>query len=248
MNVCSFKKSSSPEDGLAPRTVEQNQALRDASRERLLAAAMRLFSRHGYSATSVRSIAGEAGVAQGLLYSHFRGKEELLKALFRRSMDDVRESFVAVGEPGGDPRSRLERLVSASLAILRRNLEFWRLAYGVRMQEEVVAALGPYLKAWTGEILAALEAIFRPSHPADAAVQAALFFAAFDGLCQHFVLDPGQYPLEAVSRSLLERFAPAGRPRPRPAQPPAPRPPQAPVPSPPPLPRKGDTHGKRRRR
>ena len=230
-------------DGLAPRTAEQNQALREATRDRLLEAAMRLFSRHGYSATPIRKIAKEAGVAQGLLYSHYRGKEDLLKALFRRSMDDVRESFAAAassgavaGGAGTDSRSPLERLVASALVILKRNQEFWRLSYGVRMQEEVVEvpgsrsegldprhpglARGPFPRHRDGRSGGGIHGT------ADAAVQAALFFAAFDGICQHFVLDPENYPLEAVSRGLLERFAP-------------------PLP---PAPPKGDIHGKRRRR
>lgn len=195
---------------------------------------MRLFSRHGYSATSIRSIAEEAGVAQGLLYSHFQGKEDLLKALFRRSMDDVQESFAAAAAVGSDARPPLARLVDSALLILKRNLEFWRLSYGVRMQEEVVAVLGPDLQAWTRNILDTLEAHFRAAaasakasapaaktaapaagtgvQAAEAAVNAALFFAAFDGMCQHFVLDPEHYPLEAVSRSLLARFTPSTRP------------------------------------
>lgn len=198
-----------------PRTAEQNQALRDASRERLLAAAMRRFSRDGYSATSIRGIAQEAGVAQGLLYSHFPGKEELLRALFRRSMDDVRESFAAAAAqgPSGPPvGSPLERLVTVSVAILRRNLEFWRLCYGVRMQPGVVEALGPDLQAWTGEILATLGIHFRAAGSRRPDLEAALFFAAFDGMCQHFVLAPHRYPLEELSALLLARFTPAARP------------------------------------
>jgi AcrR family transcriptional regulator len=191
---------------MTPRSTEQNQALRDSSRERILMAAIRLFSRHGYDATSVRQIAIEAKLAQGLMYSHFRGKEDLLKALFRKSMEDVRASFA--GEPKGSKAPPLETLVRASLAILKRNLDFWRLSYSVRMQESVVKALGPDLQAWTREILRALEAIFRSAGSKQPAIDAALFFAAFDGLCQHYVLDPARYPLDKVSQALIARFTP----------------------------------------
>jgi AcrR family transcriptional regulator len=207
---------------MTPRTADQNQALRDATRERLLEAALKVFGRLGYEAASVRLIAGEAGVAQGLMYSHFKGKEDLLKALFRRGMDQVRESFAAAS--GEDDRPPLERLVVSALDLIRDNLDFWRLSYGVRMQPGVVKALGRDLEGWTTEILAVLQTLFKASGAADPRIEAALFFAAFDGLCQHFVLDPARYPLEKVSAALLERFTPA-----------APKP-------------KGRTHGKARRR
>lgn len=200
---------------MTPRNAAQNQALRDASRKRILEAALRTFSREGYASTTIRSIAQEAGVAQGLLYSHFKGKEDLLKALFRRSMDEVRGTFAAAA--AADPRPPLERLVRAAVAALRSDLDFWRLSYGVRMQDSVVRTLGPDLEAWTRDILAVLEGHFRASGSPRPAVDAALFFAALDGVCQHFALDPARYPLDAVAGALVGRFTPAAPAAARPA-------------------------------
>lgn len=193
-----------------PRTADQNLALREASRKRILDAAIKRFSRQGYASTSIRDIAREAGLAQGLLYSHFRGKEDLLRALFRRSMDDVRESFAAPAAAAPqEEMPPLERLIRSGLSILRRNLDFWRLSYGVRMQESVVKALGPDLQAWTRDILRTLVGIFRSSGSEAPGIDAALFFAAFDGVCQHYVLDPERYPLDKVAGALIARFTPA---------------------------------------
>lgn len=207
------------------RTAEQNRAMRDQSRERILAAALRLFAQRGYAVATVREIAASAGLSQGLLYTHYLSKEELLRALFRRGMDDVRASFAAAASPapaeapargrpaaGGKhpPRnpqvSPLESLVRSALDILRRNIDFWRMSYGLRMQAGVAEALGPDLAAWTREILATLEGHFRSAGSRRPAIDAALFFAAFDGLCQHYVLDPRHYPLEEIASSLIERF------------------------------------------
>lgn len=190
---------------MTPRTPVQNQALREASRGRILEAALRLFSRLGYEAASIRLIAAEAGVAQGLMYSHFRGKEDLLKALFRRGMDDVRETFAAAADADGPS---LERLTRSAVSVLRRNLGFWKLTYGIRMQEGAVKALGRDLEDWTREILSTLEGHFRRSGSDRPGIDAALFFAALDGVCQHFALDPEGYPFEAVAAALAARFAP----------------------------------------
>ena len=144
-------------------------------------------------------------MAQGLLYSHFSGKEELLKAIFARSMDDVRESFGAAD--GADARPPLECLIRSAFAILRRNLGFWKLTYGIRMQETVLKALGPELQAWTGEILKTLEAHFRSIGSAQPALEAAILFAAIDGISQHYALDPERYPLDAVADALIAKYA-----------------------------------------
>lgn len=201
---------------MAPRTPAQNEALRTATRAKILNGALAAFSRHGYEGASVRLIAKEAGVAQGLLYSHFQGKGELLRAIFERSMDDVRASVPVPAAAGGVPAAALETLIRSSFAILRKNLGFWRLTYSIRMQESVIQALGPMLRSWTGEILKALEALFRAEGAADPAIEAAILFAAIDGIGQHYALDPGRYPLDAVTDALAARYRPLRRRTPRP--------------------------------
>jgi AcrR family transcriptional regulator len=59
--------------------------LRDERSERcrrlVLDAGLRLFSQHGYGATSVRQIAEEAGVSVGAVYHHFPDKEAIFRSL-----------------------------------------------------------------------------------------------------------------------------------------------------------------------
>ena len=50
-------------------------------RERILDAALELFSQHGYAGTSVRQIAARVGLRPSSLYSHFDGKEAILSTL-----------------------------------------------------------------------------------------------------------------------------------------------------------------------
>lgn len=53
----------------------------DQTRERILAAAAKLFDAQGYDATSVRQIAKEADVNLALISYHFKGKRGLLELL-----------------------------------------------------------------------------------------------------------------------------------------------------------------------
>ena len=189
---------------MSPRTPEQNAALREESRERILEAALSLFARHGYERTSVRMIAGEAGVAQGLMYNYFPGKEALLRAIFERGMGDVDASFDGAG--GGDPEERLAALIRGSFAVVRGNREFWRLSYALRMQPGVLEGLGVEVQGWAEQIRSRLEALLGEAGVPDPALEARVLFAAIDGVAQHFVLDPGGYPLERVADLLCARY------------------------------------------
>lgn len=51
--------------------------------QRILGAALELFAEKGYAATSTGAIARQAGVAEGLIFKHFRSKKELLLRLAR---------------------------------------------------------------------------------------------------------------------------------------------------------------------
>jgi AcrR family transcriptional regulator len=83
---------------------EYSLTMSDSGRDRLLAAALRLFAAKGYSATSVADIQRASGLApgSGALYKHFASKRKLLEAAVTHRIDSIvaaREQFDA-GQPG----------------------------------------------------------------------------------------------------------------------------------------------------
>lgn len=62
------------------------------TRERILTAARKVFSRHPYHAASLRMIAAEGGFYQGLIRPHFPTKASLFKALSEGLVSDFSEN------------------------------------------------------------------------------------------------------------------------------------------------------------
>jgi AcrR family transcriptional regulator len=90
-----------------------------ATRQKLLRAALELFTTVGFRATTTPEIAARADVAEGTIYRHFSGKEELLLAAYREAQAWGLE--LVRGQDGDKvlpPRDRLlgvaRRLVSAA--------------------------------------------------------------------------------------------------------------------------------------
>jgi AcrR family transcriptional regulator len=187
------------------RSEQLNQRMREASRARILKAALKLFAAHGYAGTSIRMIARSARMSVGLLYNYYPTKADLLGAIFEQSMRDVEASF-ASADAARTPTERIERLVRSAFETVDTNRDFWRLSYGVRMQPAVVADLGKRLHAWTKTIQSTLVRFVRAAGSRRPEVDAALLFALIDGVSQHYVLDPRAYPLSEVADRIVALF------------------------------------------
>jgi AcrR family transcriptional regulator len=82
-----------------PRASAADAAL---TAQKVLDAALKCFTRHGYHATSVDQIAKSAGVTRGAVYHHFHDKTGLLRAIVRAGHERVAAYVVARAEPHED--------------------------------------------------------------------------------------------------------------------------------------------------
>ncbi|GAB4312489.1 MAG: hypothetical protein Kow0059_03070 [Candidatus Sumerlaeia bacterium] len=87
--------------------------------ERVLNAALTVFTQKGYDGTSIREIRTRAGVTQPVIYYHFGNKLELYKALVEQSMRLFFEQLQELLQPLSSPWERLS-------AIMKHHFEFHR--------------------------------------------------------------------------------------------------------------------------
>jgi AcrR family transcriptional regulator len=88
----------------------------DARRAQIVDVARRLFAEAGYRTTTTRQLARAAGVSDALMYRHFEGKDEVLRAV----VDQGLAGFAAMGEAAGLGRDQplAERLTILGAAFL----------------------------------------------------------------------------------------------------------------------------------
>ncbi len=86
------------------------------TRERILAAALRLFNESGTATVSTNHIADALGISPGNLYYHFRNKEQIIRALFAQLFARWDEQYTL---PGDRPPTLadLQQLVRATFSI-----------------------------------------------------------------------------------------------------------------------------------
>jgi AcrR family transcriptional regulator len=90
------------------RTTVPSRAERQAlTRTALVDAAERLFIAQGFHATSLDSVAAEAGYTKGAVYSNFASKEDLFFAVYERRLDARVAEFEAIIESAPSARDAL---------------------------------------------------------------------------------------------------------------------------------------------
>jgi AcrR family transcriptional regulator len=90
------------------RRTPQVQARLEATRARILDAALALVAGGGWRAASVAAVARRAGVATGTVYTHVSGKDELFVEVFRRVAGIELATVSAATAGDGSPTERLE--------------------------------------------------------------------------------------------------------------------------------------------
>lgn len=120
MNLGSFYLIRSAEHGSLGGQGDLMQKRAEETRNKLMEAGERLFSRDGYHATSSKKIAKEAGVAVGSFYNHFKDKKELLFAIHQRHAQGIHELMMEklqriMASEAGDGRELSLQLVKQML-------------------------------------------------------------------------------------------------------------------------------------
>src|SRR5215213_4682240 len=125
------------------------------TREAILDAAERQFERQGYAASTISAIAGEADVAVGSIYFHFKGKEEVYLGLVERVLDDNERAVDEALASGG---TATERVLAVGDGYLRFHLEH-PLAFRLIGLRDVARSDEPRVREARERIAARLDAM-----------------------------------------------------------------------------------------
>ena len=96
-------------------------AVADLTRQRLVRAALELFTTQGYHVTTTAQIARKAGVAEGTMYRHFESKQHLMNELYRGAARWAGRAAVEADGAPGSVRDRLQSLAHRLVAGARED-------------------------------------------------------------------------------------------------------------------------------
>lgn len=107
---------------LAPSTPAARE-----KRRQVIEAAAKVMAREGYAGTSMKDVAQEAGIAQGLIHYYFASKDELVMAIVKDACDAMLAETVAAFEQAtGGPLQRVWPTLESARERTKHRQEMWR--------------------------------------------------------------------------------------------------------------------------
>jgi AcrR family transcriptional regulator len=181
-----------------PRAVREQQ---------VLDAAVAVFSRRGYHATTVDEIAAAARLSKPMVYAYLGTKEELFIACLHREGTRLIEAVAAAavdagaGHRGPDPAGQLSRGLHAFLGFVAAHRDGWSvLVRQARGQPPFAEVLGQ-LRARFAEILMGTLARAAPSlRDFDLTIVGYAMVGATEAVADWLVDHPGADPASAATR------------------------------------------------
>ncbi len=175
-------------------------------REQIVRATIRCLAREGYSGLTMKKVARQAGVSQGILHYYFADKRAILVAVLQRVMADLDRRVVRETRGARDPRQQLRALIGACLSVATEAREFWMVFvefWGEMMHDRTLLRVNAELYERTRRIIGAVvsrgvrEGAFRKVLPDEAG---AVILALVDGLSLQVTFDPRAFSLARAKR------------------------------------------------
>lgn len=191
-----------------PRTQEENERIRQIAIEKIRNAAMELFMKKGYHATSIGEIASHASISKGLLYNYFKGKEELLASMVRVRIDEliqVMNTAIALKSPA----EQLRYIISSAIDSVQLKPEVFRFYLHLQTQPEFDQVLRKYSKLLIEENAKQFKLqcdIFKNMGGKEPLMRSLYFSSTLQGIMLMISTYPQQFPIKEIKAQVMDEF------------------------------------------
>lgn len=191
---------------MSPRTAQQNEEIRQQTREQIIDAAFELFANEGYSKTSIAAVAKKAGISKGLIYHYFDSKKAILEAIFDQlvAMGDQMMNFP---EDFG-PAEKIKQTLEQTFQFIEKETGMGRLMISLALQPDVFDSLKPKLDKVQERQILLFKEIMWDLGRSEPELEAYQLGAMMDGILMGYIAMGNEYPLQELKSKLLEEYVP----------------------------------------
>ncbi len=105
-------------------------------KEKILQAALQLFAKEGFYATSTSKIAKVAEVSEGLIFRHFGNKEGLLQTILNEGEIKMKTLLVDIVMET-EPKEVIRKAIEMTGKVDKADYDFWKLQFKLKWELEI---------------------------------------------------------------------------------------------------------------
>lgn len=187
----------------------------EQTRLKIIAAALELFSKNGYSNTTLAMIADEAGFSRGPIYWHFKNKDELFQAVLGFSQQPLEQLISQSLAMADQPRSALEHFISEWFRLLLED-RWHRQSFEILLNKtEFTEQMADTLKRerkLTRDIVKMLEQLIVAADsdndpaPANPHSRALFLYASLMGITHSWLFSPKLFSLKSQQKFFIQQL------------------------------------------
>ncbi len=175
-------------------------------KDQIIAVATQLFAERGFENTPVSLICETAGVSKGLVFHHFKSKQELLREIFTRTTELIKD-INATDSNNATPQERLKDRLDSFFAGLAANKMLFQFNLNMMLQPRTRSILQDLIDKRAAFLLQSVKALFDAIDAENSLVLSYAFIAELDGIALHYFSIYKDYPLADIQTHLLKKYS-----------------------------------------
>jgi len=175
-------------------------------KEQIIAVATQLFAERGFENTPISLICETVKVSKGLVFHHFKSKNELLREIFSRTTDIIKE----INEPSTsctNATEKLQALLASFFTGLAHNKLLFQFNLNMMLQPSTRAILQDLIEKRASFLLNSVQRIFEEIDKDNAIPLSYSFIAELDGIALHYFSIYDDYPLDQIKAHLISKYS-----------------------------------------
>jgi AcrR family transcriptional regulator len=174
-------------------------------KEQIVQVAAQLFAKKGFENTPLSLVCDTAKVSKGLIFHHFKSKNDLLRAIF----SNTTQLIVEMNRPEPDlqhPHESLVRLIESFFTQLQADKLFFQLNLNMILQPSTRIVLHDLIQERSSFLLHSIRHIFDAIDKKNAMIMSYSFVAELDGIALNYLCIFEEYPLTSLKTHLIQRY------------------------------------------
>ena len=188
---------------MSPRSKELSRQMKAESRSAIIAAALELFAKKGFSATTTEQIAKKARVSKGLIFTHFPTKQEILLAIINEEFDRLLPNSHE-NTDAQSPKERFIFLVDSWMDMLKNKPLLVRLTLQLNLDDEYRKLMRKKGKQYVEIYFERMRALLVQLGSKNPDLDSYLLSMVFDGFASNYTVAPDLFPIDAIKDYFVE--------------------------------------------